>query len=44
MRTPTDTTLVVTPEYRRFVDDVKARVANAHLSAARAVNRELILL
>ena len=39
-----DTALQVTPEYRGFIEDLKARVFSARLSAARAVNRDLILL
>ena len=35
---------MVTPEYRQFIEDLKARVTSARLSAARAVNRDLILL
>lgn len=34
----------VSPEYRQFVADLKARIGAAQLSAARAVNRDLILL
>lgn len=33
-----------TPEYRAFVTTLKTRVTTARLSAARAVNRDLILL
>lgn len=36
--------MVAAPDYRRFIEDLKARVATAQLSAARAVNRDLILL
>jgi len=32
------------PDYLRFVADVKARIQSARLSAARSVNRDLILL
>jgi predicted nuclease of restriction endonuclease-like (RecB) superfamily len=39
-----DTTLLVLPEYRQFIEDLKARVTAARISAARALNRELILL
>ena len=39
-----DTVLQVTPEYRGFIEDLKARVLSARISAARAVNRDLILL
>jgi len=34
--------MLITQEYRRFVEELKARVAAARLSAARAVNRDLI--
>jgi len=36
--------MLTTPEYRQFIEDLKARVTAAHISAARAVNRNLILL
>ena len=36
--------LLSAPEYRRFIADLKARVMAARLSAARSVNRDLILL
>ena len=32
------------PEYRQFIKDLKTRVVTARISAARAVNRDLILL
>src|SRR5665811_1684967 len=35
---------IASPEYRKFIEDLKARVLSARLSAARAVNRDLILL
>ncbi len=35
---------IASPEYRRFIEHLKDRVASARLSAARAVNRDLILL
>ena len=34
---------IPSPEYRRFIEDLKARVLSARLSAARAVNRDVIL-
>ena len=40
----TDTAMLTSPEYRRFIEDLKARVTAARISAARAVNRDLILL
>jgi predicted nuclease of restriction endonuclease-like (RecB) superfamily len=38
------TKLFLSPDYVAFVNDLKARIAAARLRAARAVNRELILL
>jgi len=38
------TTALISPDYVTFVEDLKTRIASAHLSAARSVNRELILL
>ena len=35
---------LISPDYMTFVADLKTRIASAHLSAARSVNRELILL
>jgi predicted nuclease of restriction endonuclease-like (RecB) superfamily len=35
---------MASPEYRRFIEDLKARVDSARLAAARAVNRDMILL
>ncbi|MFA5180801.1 MAG: PDDEXK nuclease domain-containing protein [Syntrophales bacterium] len=35
---------ITAPEYRQFIEDLKTRVACARISAARAVNRDLILL
>ncbi|MDZ7583024.1 MAG: DUF1016 N-terminal domain-containing protein [Deltaproteobacteria bacterium] len=39
-----DPAAAATPDYRRFIEDLKARVATARVSAARHVNRDLILL
>jgi predicted nuclease of restriction endonuclease-like (RecB) superfamily len=44
MKTIPDTTMLITPEYRQFIEDLKARVTSARISAAKAVNRDLILL
>jgi predicted nuclease of restriction endonuclease-like (RecB) superfamily len=44
MKTIADTAMLTTPEYRKFIEDLKARVTGARISAARAVNRDLILL
>jgi len=35
---------IASPDYRRFIEDLKTRVAGARISAARAVNRDVILL
>jgi len=35
---------LVNPDYAAFVADLKARIQSARISAARAVNRDLILL
>jgi predicted nuclease of restriction endonuclease-like (RecB) superfamily len=39
-----DATLLVSPEYRDFIAGLKSRVRAARISAARAVNSEIILL
>lgn len=39
-----DISLLTTPDYRQFIEDIKTRVSAARLSAARHVNRDLILL
>jgi predicted nuclease of restriction endonuclease-like (RecB) superfamily len=44
MKTIADTTMLATPEYRQFIEELKGRVLSARLSAARAVNRDMILL
>ena len=44
MKTATDSTVMTSPEYRRFIEDLKVRVISARISAARSVNSELILL
>ncbi|WP_295591204.1 PDDEXK nuclease domain-containing protein [uncultured Lamprocystis sp.] len=44
MKMPTDTNLTSDADYRRFIEELKARVANARISAARKVNHELIML
>jgi predicted nuclease of restriction endonuclease-like (RecB) superfamily len=36
--------LLATPDYRRFIEDIKTLVSAARMSAARHVNRDLILL
>jgi predicted nuclease of restriction endonuclease-like (RecB) superfamily len=44
MKTIANTAMLTTPEYRQFIEDLKARFTAARISAARAVNRDLILL
>lgn len=39
-----DPAVSATSDYRRFIEDLKTRVAAARVSAARHVNRDLILL
>jgi predicted nuclease of restriction endonuclease-like (RecB) superfamily len=39
-----DQAVLATPDYRRFIEDLKARVMAARISAARHVNRDMILL
>jgi hypothetical protein len=44
MKNRTDPTVMTSSEYRRFIEDLKARVISARISAVRAVNRDVILL
>jgi len=44
MKNSNNPSVISSPEYRRFIEDLKTRVVSARLSAARAVNRDLILL
>ena len=44
MKKSRDTNLTLSTDYRQFVTDLKSRIANARLSAARHVNRELVTL
>ena len=44
MKSTIEPTVIASPEYRRFIEDLKARVISARISAARAVNRDGILL
>ena len=44
MKKKSDNTLLITPEYRQFNEELKSRVISARISAARRVNHELILL
>jgi len=38
-----DSSAMTSPEYRQFIEDLKARVISARISAARAMNRDFIL-
>lgn len=44
MKKSTDKNSAISEEYRQFITDIKTRIADARLSAARAVNRDMILL
>ncbi len=44
MKKTTDTALTITADYRQFIEDLKARVISARISAARAVIHDSILL
>jgi len=44
MKSENDLSVLATPEYRRFIEELKARVVSARISAARSVNRDGILL
>ena len=44
MKKASGSAVMIQPEYRRFVEELKARVISARISAARAVNNDLILL
>lgn len=44
MKKNTDTTLTTTADYRQFIEELKARVVSARISAARAITHEAILL
>jgi predicted nuclease of restriction endonuclease-like (RecB) superfamily len=44
MKNANDSTVMNSPEYRRFIEALKARVISARISAARAMNRDGILL
>jgi len=44
MKTALDNMLAVSPDYRQFIEDLKGRIAEARLSAARIVNQELVNL
>jgi predicted nuclease of restriction endonuclease-like (RecB) superfamily len=44
MKMPADTNLTSDADYRRFIEELKARVIGARITAARMVNQALILL
>jgi hypothetical protein len=44
MKSANDSTVMTSPEYRLFIKDLKARVISASICAARAMNRDMILL
>jgi predicted nuclease of restriction endonuclease-like (RecB) superfamily len=44
MKNKDDSTVMLSPEYRQFIEELKTRVVTSRISAARAVNRDLILL
>ena len=44
MKKASDSTVMTSPEYRQFIEDLKSRVVSARISAARAVCRDMILL
>ena len=44
MRKSADTTLAISADYREFIEELKARVISARISAARAITHEAILL
>lgn len=44
MKKPAATTLAISADYRQFVEELKARVISARISAARAITHEAILL
>lgn len=39
-----DQAILAAPDYRRFIEELKARLTTARISAARHVNRDLTLL
>jgi predicted nuclease of restriction endonuclease-like (RecB) superfamily len=44
MKKSTDTTLAISADYRQFIEELKARVISARISAARAITHEAVLL
>lgn len=39
-----DATLIISPDYLQFIEELKARVVSARVTAARAITHEAILL
>ncbi|MHB8093185.1 MAG: DUF1016 N-terminal domain-containing protein [Syntrophales bacterium] len=44
MKNGNDPSVMTSPEYRKFIENLKARVVFARISASKAVNRDVILL
>jgi hypothetical protein len=44
MKNATKSAMLTSPEYRQFIENLKSRVVCARISAARAMNCDLILL
>lgn len=44
MKKSVDTTLTINANYRQFIEELKARIVSARVSAARAITHEAILL
>jgi len=44
MKNATDQTLAINADYQQFIEELKARVIAARISAARAMNNDAILL
>jgi len=44
MKKNLDATLTIVPEYKQFIEELKARVISARVSSARAITHEAILL
>ena len=43
MKNANDPSVITSPEYRKFIEDLKARVVSARISASKAVNRDVLL-
>lgn len=44
MKKPRPTTVIMSPEYLSFIEELKSRVVSARITAARAITHEAILL